>query len=129
MVHPCTTVAEELDASLINMRFIKPLDAQAITIAAGEHDLVVTVEENALAGGAGSAVNEYLAGIGLKPNLLNIGLADDFIEHATREECLSQAGLDSDGILRQIRSFMDKFGLSSLGSASVEEGQGRQANA
>jgi 1-deoxy-D-xylulose-5-phosphate synthase len=102
MVEPCKAVAEKLDASLVNMRFVKPLDREAILSAAGRHAHIVTVEENAIAGGAGSGVNELLASEGISADILNIGLGDDYIQHATREECLHQAGLDSEGILAKI---------------------------
>jgi 1-deoxy-D-xylulose-5-phosphate synthase len=106
MVEPCRKVAEQLDATLINMRFVKPLDRDAIMAAAAQHDHLVTVEENAVAGGAGSGVNELLANEGVKADLLNIGLEDRYFQHATREECLHQAGLDSEGIqARIIRRF------------------------
>jgi 1-deoxy-D-xylulose-5-phosphate synthase len=105
MVDPCRWVAEQLDATLLDMRFVKPLDQSAILSAANSHNHLVTVEENAVAGGAGSAVNELLlAGESVIP-LLNIGLADTFIQHGTRQECLHQAGLDSEGILKQIIEF------------------------
>jgi len=106
MVQPCTAVAQQLGASLINMRFIKPLDTAAILQAAASHEGLVTVEENAVAGGAGSAVNELLAASGLQVPILNIGLFDDFIEHGTREECLALAGLDEAGLLLQMDSFI-----------------------
>ena len=102
MVEPCRAVAEKLDASLVNMRFVKPLDREAILSVAGRHAHIVTVEENAIAGGAGSGVNELLASEGISADILNIGLGDDYIQHATREECLHQAGLDSEGILAKI---------------------------
>ncbi len=105
MVQPCTRVAEKLGTSLINMRFIKPLDAAAILQAAAEHDALVTVEENAVAGGAGSAVNELLALHGVHTDVLNLGLADDFIEHGTREECLALAQLDEASLLSRIEAF------------------------
>jgi 1-deoxy-D-xylulose-5-phosphate synthase len=108
MVSPCTSVAEKLGASLFNMRFIKPLDKQAILNAASRHDCLVTVEENALAGGAGSAVNELLAQMDIRIPVLNIGLADDFIEHGTREECLQLARLDRAGIQQQVEEFLSK---------------------
>jgi len=102
MVEPCRTVAQQLDATLINMRFVKPLDREAIILAAARHAHLVTVEENAVAGGAGSGVNELLAAEGLKADILNIGLEDSYIQHGTREECLHLAGLDSEGILAKI---------------------------
>jgi 1-deoxy-D-xylulose-5-phosphate synthase len=107
MVEPCRTVAERLDATLINMRFVKPLDRDAVLAAAGRHSRLVTVEENAVAGGAGSGVNELLAAQGASLPVLNIGLQDQFIQHATREECLHQAGLDVDGIMASIVRFLD----------------------
>ena len=102
MVEPCVKVAEQLDASLINMRFVKPLDRAAILSAAARHSQLVTVEEKAIAGGAGSGVNEILAGEGQTANILNIGLDDNYIQHGTRQECLRLAGLDSEGILAKI---------------------------
>ena len=102
MVESCRSVAEQLDATLINMRFVKPLDREAIRSAAARHSHLVTVEENAIAGGAGSGVNEVLAAEGLSADILNIGLDDNYIQHGTREECLHQAGLDSEGITAKI---------------------------
>jgi len=102
MVEPCRSIAEQLDATLINMRFVKPLDREAICSAAARHSHLVTVEENAIAGGAGSGVNEVLAAQGLSADILNIGLDDNYIQHGTREECLHQAGLDSEGIMAKI---------------------------
>jgi len=103
MVRTSTTVADSLDATLIDMRFVKPLDRAAILEAAAAHDYLVTVEENAVAGGAGSGVNELLAAEGVSMAVVNIGLGDEYIQHGTREECLRLAGLDADGILARIR--------------------------
>lgn len=128
MVQPCNAVAQKLGTSLINMRFIKPLDEDAIRLAASEHECLVTVEENAVAGGAGSAVNELLARIGLNLPVLNIGLADDFIEHGTREECLSLALLDEVGILQQVTTFLSQLDVAGVNRA-LNQGQGRQASA
>lgn len=94
----CVEVAEQLDASLYNMRFIKPLDKEAIQEAAATHKLLVTVEENALAGGAGSAVNEALAELGIDCPVLNLGLPDRFIDQGSLAELLAEVGLDSQGI-------------------------------
>ncbi len=106
MVEPCRSVAERLDATLINMRFVKPLDTEAILAVAARHSKLVTVEENAIAGGAGSGINEVLVSSGADAAILNIGLEDLFIQHGTREECLHQAGLDSDGIMAKIVRFV-----------------------
>jgi len=101
-VAPCQSVADRLNATLINMRFVKPLDREAILSVAARHSNLVTVEENAIAGGAGSGVNELLASEGVAATILNIGLDDNFIQHGTREECLHLAGLDSKGIMAKI---------------------------
>lgn len=108
MVRTCHEVAERTGATLIDMRFVKPLDRQAILEAAASHDGLVTVEENALAGGAGSGVNELLAAEGVTVPILNIGLEDRYIQHGTRAECLHLAGLDMEGILERVNTFRDR---------------------
>ncbi|MGD2128072.1 MAG: 1-deoxy-D-xylulose-5-phosphate synthase [Lysobacterales bacterium] len=124
MVEPSRSVAERLGATLIDMRFVKPLDTEAILDAAKRHDCLVTVEENAIAGGAGSGVNEVLAADGMRCAVLNIGLEDTFLQHATREECLHLAGLDSAGILARITRFH-----SGTKEPTVHEGAIRQTSA
>jgi 1-deoxy-D-xylulose-5-phosphate synthase len=109
MVQPCRSIADRLDATLINMRFVKPLDLDAILLAAHQHTCLVTVEENVLAGGAGSGVNEALNAAGVALPVLNIGLGDEYIDHGTREQCLHKAGLDSAGIQAQIDHFLAKL--------------------
>ena len=98
----CNIVAARIGASLVNMRFVKPLDADLTRELAYSHKLVVTVEENAVMGGAGSGVNELLAATGGSFNILNIGLPDNYIEHGSRQDCLGWAGLDADGIYEQV---------------------------
>jgi 1-deoxy-D-xylulose-5-phosphate synthase len=93
---------EELDATVVNMRFVKPLDQALVFELARSHDVLVTIEENAVAGGAGSAVNELLAAAGLPPPRLNLGLPDQFIEHGERSELLAACGLDAAGVRRAI---------------------------
>jgi 1-deoxy-D-xylulose-5-phosphate synthase len=102
MVAPALTVGNELNASVVNMRFIKPLDESLILELARSHDLLVTLEENTVHGGAGSAVNEFLAASGLLIDCLNLGLPDEFIEHGERNELLRDCGLDAAGIRRAI---------------------------
>ncbi|MYL23517.1 1-deoxy-D-xylulose-5-phosphate synthase [Halomonas alkaliantarctica] len=97
-------VAERLNATHINMRAIKPLDRDTVLHAADEHELLVTLEENAVAGGAGSAVNELLAAEGVQLEVLNLGLPDAFVEHGTPAELLRDCGLDAEGIERAIRA-------------------------
>jgi 1-deoxy-D-xylulose-5-phosphate synthase len=104
MVETCRAVAEELGASLVNMRFVKPLDEDLVERMAEQHELLVTVEENAVQGGAGSAVNELLNHRQVNVSVLNIGIPDRYIEHGARDDCLAAAGLDREGILAQIRA-------------------------
>jgi 1-deoxy-D-xylulose-5-phosphate synthase len=122
MVEPCRSAADQLDATLINMRFVKPLDNEAIHAAATDHDLLVTVEENAIAGGAGSGINEALSAAGISVPVLNIGLADTYFPHGTREECLHLAGLDSQGIVAQILRFNSKVKATLRGGNVREAG-------
>jgi 1-deoxy-D-xylulose-5-phosphate synthase len=83
-----------LDATVVNLRFVKPLDEELILKIAAKHKALVTVEENAVAGGVGSAINETLAAHGIAMPVLNLGIPDRFIEHGSREQCLTAAGLD-----------------------------------
>jgi 1-deoxy-D-xylulose-5-phosphate synthase len=102
MVAPCQAIAEQLDATLVNMRFVKPLDADTVQRLAAAHECIVTIEENAIAGGAGSAVSECLAAAGIERTVHRIGIPDLFIEHGSREDCLAMAGLDAAGLERAI---------------------------
>ncbi len=94
--------AEELDATVLDMRFIKPLDGEALLRVALKSRALVTLEENVVAGGAGSAVAELLAAAGVLVQLLQIGIPDQFIEHGSRDECLVAAGLDVASVRRRI---------------------------
>lgn len=105
MVTPALVVGKQLGATVVNMRFIKPLDEQLLLELAKSHDVFVTVEENVLSGGAGSAVNNYLQAQRILMPVLNIGLPDSFIEQGTREELLAICGLDTQGIAAQIEAF------------------------
>ncbi len=102
LLTPALAAGDRLDATVVNMRFVKPLDEAMIERLARTHDLIVTVEENAIAGGAGSAVNEYLARVGLGVPIVNLGLPDQFIEHGDPKQLLAECGLDADGIHRSI---------------------------
>jgi 1-deoxy-D-xylulose-5-phosphate synthase len=94
MVPLCERLAEKLDATVVNLRFIKPLDEELIVRIAASHRALITVEENVVAGGAGSAITECLTAHGHIPPTLNLGIPDRFIEHGSREDCLAAAGLD-----------------------------------
>jgi 1-deoxy-D-xylulose-5-phosphate synthase len=91
-------VGEELDATVVNMRFVKPLDEDLVVQLALHHELLVTLEDNVVAGGAGSAVNECLLARDTLVPVLNLGLPDRFLDHGTREQLLSEAGLDAAGV-------------------------------
>lgn len=103
-VHPALAAGESLDATVVDMRFVKPLDTELIDDLAASHELLVTVEENVVAGGAGAGVLEYLASRGQPAPLLLLGLPDHFPEHGDPEALLTTAGLDAAGIAAAIRS-------------------------
>jgi 1-deoxy-D-xylulose-5-phosphate synthase len=111
MVQPAEQVGDMFDATVVNMRFVKPIDEAMILQTAATHGLVVTVEENVIAGGAGEAVNECLMRHGTQARTLNLGLPDRFIEHGTREQMLADAGLDAEGITRAIQAHCERIGL------------------
>ena len=103
MVSPALAAAEALDLTVANMRFVKPLDVDLVRRLAATHDALVTVEENALEGGAGSACLEALAAEGLERPLLQIGLPDHFVDHGDPAVLLRECGLDAEGIGSAIR--------------------------
>jgi len=105
MVTPGLEVGKQLNATVVNMRFVKPLDETIILQMAKTHEIFVTLEENVLSGGAGSAINLFLQKQRILMPVLNIGLPDEFIEQGTREQLLTQCGLDIQGILDQIETF------------------------
>jgi 1-deoxy-D-xylulose-5-phosphate synthase len=105
MVTPALTVGKQLNATVVNMRFVKPIDQALILELAKSHDVFVTVEENALAGGAGEAVNSFLQQQRVLMPVLNIALPDSFVEQGTREELLAFCGLDAASILAKIEAF------------------------
>src|SRR6204780_3326452 len=92
LVESARKIAERLDATLVNMRFVKPLDEKLILGVAARHQAIITIEENAIIGGAGSGVGELLAAEGIQLPLFHIGIPDRFIEHGSRETCLPAAG-------------------------------------
>ena len=104
MLESAQEAAIELDATLVDMRFVKPLDHAVIDALVQSHQLLVTVEENVIAGGAGSAVNDYVAAAGLNTNLLNLGIPDEFIQPANPKKMLQACGLDQDCISDAITS-------------------------
>ncbi len=119
MVQPALEAAEILDAVVADMRFVKPLDTELILELANENDLLVTLEDNARMGGAGSGVNEVLLAQHHTVPVLNLGLPDQFVEHGTREELLAQCGLDTAGIQRSIQKRLRSRDLDRPSSAQV----------
>ncbi len=101
---PALEAAESFDATVVNMRFVKPLDEAMLARIADSHELIVTIEDSAIAGGAGSAVNEWMARTGRAGQVLNLGLPDRFLDHGSREQLLADAGLDAAGITESVRS-------------------------
>jgi 1-deoxy-D-xylulose-5-phosphate synthase len=98
--------AEDHDATVVDMRFVKPLDRDTILRVALKASALCTIEENVVAGGAGSAVAELLAEAGVALPLLQIGIPDRFIEHGSRDDCLAMAGLDSASIRQRISQWV-----------------------
>jgi 1-deoxy-D-xylulose-5-phosphate synthase len=102
LVPAALAAGEELDATVANMRFVKPLDVDLIVELAGNHSLLVSIEENAVIGGAGSEIERVLAERGMKVKFLRLGLPDRFIDHGEQNQLLAELGLDKNGIVRAV---------------------------
>jgi 1-deoxy-D-xylulose-5-phosphate synthase len=116
MLQPALAAAEEIDATVANMRFVKPLDTEMIAYLARTHEALVTVEENVVAGGAGSAVAEMLAAEGFTVPILQLGLPDEFIDHGDPALLLANCGLDAKGVAASI---LARFGTRRSDSIST----------
>jgi len=103
MLIPALEAAEQLQATVVNMRFVKPLDTDMLQRIASEHSLLLTIEENALMGGAGSGINEYLQSQNIQTETINLGLPDHFVEHGSSAQLLADCGLDANGIVRAVK--------------------------
>lgn len=110
----CLQAADALDATVVDMRFVKPLDEALIRTMAETHDLLVSVEENVVAGGAGSAVAEYLSRTNTDARIFHLGLPDRFVEHGTHGELLKECELDAEGIERALRNHLELVGRHKL---------------
>lgn len=108
LLHAATQAAETQNATLVDMRFVKPLDTDLLQSLLSSHDHIITIEENAVSGGAGSAVNEWLMQHRYRGFVLNIGLPDHFIEQGEQHEILHRLQLDSAGIAAQIAEFLEQ---------------------
>ena len=106
MVKPALDAAESLDATVADMRFVKPIDEALVAELAAGHDYLVTLEENVIMGGAGSAVLEYLARAKLDKPVLQIGLPDQFVEHGDPGVLLMHCGLNAEGVSRRITEWL-----------------------
>ncbi|MEE9574575.1 MAG: transketolase C-terminal domain-containing protein, partial [Gammaproteobacteria bacterium] len=95
--------ADELGATVVNMRFVKPIDEELILKMAATHDLIVTVEENVVQGGAGEAVNQVLVENGVVQAIVNYGLPDRLIQHGSRDDMLDDVGMNKEGLMQFIR--------------------------
>jgi 1-deoxy-D-xylulose-5-phosphate synthase len=113
LVDSAQRIGERLDATVVNMRFIKPLDENLVLELVSRHSAVITIEENAISGGAGSAVLELLvAANAATAPVLNLGIADRFIEHGSREDCLRAAGLDYSGLSAAVDRWWGSLSVS-----------------
>lgn len=112
LVAPSNEVGERLNATVADMRFVKPIDEVLISELAKTNNLLVTLEENSLMGGAGSAVNEFLIKENLNVPVLNIGLPDAFLEHGQASDMLAKVGLDAEGIIKKIQTKLSSCGIS-----------------
>lgn len=108
LLTPCLEVGEVLDATVANMRFVKPLDDELVSDLAKTHDLLVTVEENTIMGGAGSAILESLMASSVTVNVLQLGLPDVFLDQGDPVQMLVDCGLDKAGILKSIQDRLVK---------------------
>jgi len=118
MVDPAQKIAEKFDATLVNLRFVKPLDERMLLSVAERHHALITIEENTVIGGAGSAVGELLTSRGFQLPLHHIGIPDVFIEHGTRESCLAKAGLDLAGLTANVEQWWSPKAKSFMRTAS-----------
>jgi len=108
MLAPCLEAAEELNATVANMRFVKPLDNDLVASLAADHNLLITVEENAIMGGAGSAVLESLESNGFSVKVLQLGLPDHYIDQGDHAQMLADCGLDKTGIMKSVEEMLSK---------------------
>jgi 1-deoxy-D-xylulose-5-phosphate synthase len=114
LVKSAEVIGERLDATVVNMRFVKPLDEELVMRLAETHSALITLEENSVAGGAGSAVLELLAACGIQLPTLTLGIPDRFVEHGSREDCLAQAGLDLPGLEGAARRWWETQSIAKM---------------
>ncbi len=103
LIETAEIVSQELKATLLDMRFVKPLDKELIAEHSDGKKTIITIEDGAISGGAGSAVSEWVQENQMKQQIIICGIPDEFIEHASRAEMLEMAGLDKKGILARVK--------------------------
>ncbi|CAM4098437.1 1-deoxy-D-xylulose-5-phosphate synthase [Pseudoalteromonas byunsanensis] len=106
LLHNAKLAAQQCDTTLVDMRFVKPLDTELLSELVKTHSHFITLEDNAIAGGAGSAVSEFFASIGAAPSITHLGLPDEFIKHGTQDEMHAQMNLDEQGILQKVQKLV-----------------------
>jgi 1-deoxy-D-xylulose-5-phosphate synthase len=119
LVKSAEIIGERLDATVVNMRFVKPLDEELVIRLAGTHGALVTIEENAVAGGAGSAAIELLANCGNSLPTLSLGIPDRFVEHGSREDCLAAAELDLGSLDAAVGRFWEQLRRSKAAASGT----------
>ena len=119
MVEPAMEVGEQLDATVVNMRFVKPLDVDLICELTEQHDFMITLEENVIEGGAGAAVSEALAKEEKIIPVLHIGIPDRLIHHGSQADMLEDSGLTAGQILKSIQNYLDNYGLKNSSDSSI----------
>lgn len=107
LLHPALDAAAEINATVCNMRFVKPLDIELIKAIYSTHKIIVTIEENVVIGGAGSVCTQAAQQLGFNNKILNLGIKDEFIEHGDPQKLLHLCGLDKEGILKSIQQFLN----------------------
>ncbi len=118
-VQVALAAADELDASVADMRFVKPIDEALILELASHHDLLLTIEENVIMGGAGSAVNEVLAAHNIVVPVINLGLPDEYCEQGEHESLLEGYGLDKNGIIKSVNDFHQRASCNTMATRTI----------
>ncbi len=111
LLHTVVDVAETINATVVDMRFAKPIDEEKIFLMCKNHELIITVEDNVVSGGAGSGINEFILKNNLKNNVKNIGIPDKLIEHGNQDEILAEINLDYNGILESVKDHINMMDL------------------
>ena len=106
LIETAEGVAQELNATLLDMRFVKPLDKELIAEHSHDKKVIITIEDGAISGGAGSAVTEWAQENKMRHQIIICGIPDEFIEHASREEMIEMAGLDANSIIAKVKKYL-----------------------